>query len=221
MTKEEIQAMVKANEEMKAALADSTSSIEKLTQKNRELIQSEKDEKKKAREAKEAADAAAEEAAKKNGDVDALEKSWREKMKNETSARDTLLDEYKGMLKKMTVGSEAQKMAAELAIPGSAPALLPHIEKRLSVEVVEGHPLVRVLDKDGSPSALSLEDLKKEISAVSAFAPLLIGSRATGTGDVGKGGNTGGTTIGRTIFDEMAPAERMKFFKEGGKVVDK
>jgi len=221
MTQEEIDALVKANEDMKKAIENSQTSIEKLTQKNRELIQAEKEEKKKAKEAQEAAAAAAEEAARKSGDVDALEKSWREKIKNETSARDTLLEEYKGMLKKMTVGSTAQAMAAELAISGSAPALLPHISKRLSVEVIEGNPIVRVLDKDGSPSALSLDDLKKEISAESAFAPLLVGSRATGTGEVGKSGSTGGTTIGRTAFDGMAPADRMKFIKDGGKIVDK
>jgi len=221
MTQEEIDAMVKANKEMKQAIEDSTSSIEKLTQKNRELIQAEKEEKKRAKEAQEAAAAAAEEAAKKSGDVDALEKSWREKMKNETSARDNLLEEYKGMLKKMTVGASAQKLAAELAIPGSAPALLPHISKRLSVEVIDGNPLVRVLDTNGAPSALSLEDLKKEISTVPAFAPLLVGSRATGTGEVGKGGSTGGATIGRVAFDGMGAAEKMKFIKDGGKIVDK
>jgi len=197
-----------------AEFAALQTSVEKLTQKNRELIQAEKDERKKA-------ETAAAEAAKKSGDVDALEKSWQDKLTSETAARDDTISEYQAMVKRMTVGTEAQKLASELALPGSAEALLPHIERRLSVDVKEGHPIVRVLGSDGKPSALSLADLKTEIGENKAFAPLLIGSKASGSGDVGKKGDGGkGKTITRTQFDAMGAVERMAFFKDSGKVVD-
>jgi len=172
-------------------------------------------------EAKKAADKAAADAAKKSGDVDALEASWQEKLANETKARDETISEYQQMVKRMTVGTEAQKLAAELALPGSSEALLPHIERRLTVDVKEGHPIVRVLGNDGKPSALSLADLKAEIEANKAFAPLLVGSKASGSGDVGKKGDGGkGKTITRTQFDALGASDRMAFFKDGGKVVD-
>jgi len=197
-----------------AEFAALQTSVEKLTQKNRELIQAEKDERKKA-------ENAAAEAAKKSGDVEALEKSWQDKLTSETSARDETISEYQSMVKRMTVGTEAQKMAAELALPGSAEALLPHIERRLSVDVKEGHPIVRVLGSDGKPSALSLADLKAEIGDNKAFAPLLVGSKASGSGDIGKKSVGGkGKTITRSQFDALGAVERMAFFKDSGKVVD-
>jgi len=94
-----------------AEFAALQTSVEKLTQKNRELIQAEKDERKKA-------ETAAADAAKKSGDVDALEASWQAKLESETKARDEALSEYQNMVKRMTVGTEAHKLASELALPG-------------------------------------------------------------------------------------------------------
>jgi len=122
------------------------------------------------------------------------------------------------MLQRMTVGAEAQKLAAEIALPGSAEALLPHIENRLSVDVKDGQPIVRVLGADGKPSALSLKDLKAEIEGNAAFAPLLVGSKASGSGDMGKKGDAKGKTITRAAFDSLGAVEQMAFFKEGGKL---
>jgi len=194
-----------------AALKDSVAALEA---KNRELLQEKSD-------AKKAAEKAAQEAARKSGDVEALEKSWQEKLANETKSRDEKLSEYQKMINRMTVGTEAQRMASELAVQGSADALLPHIERRLDVEVVDGHPKVRVLDANGKPSASTLDDLRKEITEAKAFAPLLVGSKASGSGDVGgKGGNQGGKSITRAQFDAMGALERAKHFKEGGTITD-
>ncbi len=197
------------------------SSIEKLEQKNRELIQSQKAEKAKADDAATAAAKTAEEAAKKSGDIEALEASWKAKLEAENAKRDSSLTDYQTMIKRMTVGTEAQKMASELALPGSAEALLPHIERRLSVEVADGSPIIRVVGSDGKPSALSLQDLKAEIEGNTAFAPLLVGSKASGSGGAGKKGDGGkGKTITRAQFDALDAVERMAFFKDAGKVVD-
>lgn len=82
----------------------------------------------------------------------------------------------------MTVGQTATKLAAELAISGSADVLLPHIQSRLTVEIKDGAPSVRVLDLQGKPTALTIDELKQEFISNKAFAPLIAASKATGGG---------------------------------------
>jgi dsDNA-specific endonuclease/ATPase MutS2 len=156
------------------------------------------------KEKEKAAKQAAEDAAKKSGDVEALEKSWAEKLESATKERDQKLTEYQQMINKMTVGAESQRIASALAVPGSADVLLPHIEKRLSVDMSGDAPIIRVLDKDGKPSAQTLDELQKEIEASPAFAPLIVGSKANGTGGVGKK-----TVPGNDAIMKMSPMERM------------
>lgn len=196
--------------EMFSALQDS---IEKLEANNKALLQEKREQEK-------AAQKAIEDAAKKSGDVEALEKSWGEKLAAATAERDGKLSAYEQMVNRMTVGSEAQRLAAAIALPGSADVLLPHIERRLSVEVKDGQPIVRVLDKDGKPSALSLADLQKEIESTPAFAPITVGSKASGAGGVGGKGSTGSKTMKRGDFDQLDPAAKMAHVKDGGNVID-
>lgn len=105
----------------------------------------------------------------------------------------------------MTVGRTATEIATTLAVPGSAKALLPHIESRLSVEIREGKPTVVVLDQSGKLSAATLDELKAEFTSDPAFGPLIAGSRASGGGAEGHKhgggaaqGNIGGTKSERT-----------------------
>jgi hypothetical protein len=192
-------------------------SVEKLEAKNRELLQEKA-------EAKKAAEKAIEEAARKNGDVEALETSWKAKLASETAERDGRLSEYQQMINRMTIGTEAQRLASALAVPGSADVLLPHIERRLQVEIKDGVPIVRVLDKNGKPSALSIDDLSKEIASTAAFAPLIVGSMASGPGHVGTKGQTGGGTMKRADFDALSPIKKAaamaELKKNGGKIID-
>jgi hypothetical protein len=76
-------------------------------------------------------------------------------------------------------------------VQGSAKALLPHIERRLSVEQRDGKPVVVVLDAQGKLSAATLDELKAEIANDAAFAPLIAGSKASGGGAGGAGGGGG------------------------------
>lgn len=173
------------------------------------------------KEQEKAARLATEEAAKKSGDIAALEKSWGEKLAAEVATRDGQLTAYQATISNMTAGAAARTMAAELSLPGSADVLLPHIERRLKVEMTDGAPLIRVLDKAGKPSAMSIDDLKKEISAEKSFAPLLVGSNASGSGNPGsKDGAVTGSTVKRAAFDVMSPAGKMAHIKAGGKVID-
>ena len=150
-------------------------SVAKLEAKNRELLEA-------RAKAKQEAEQAALEAAKKSGDIEALEKSWSQKLESATSEQMARVRELEAMMTRVTSGAEARKLAADLALPGHSDLLLPHIERRLTTEIKDGRPVVRVLDSEGRPSAMSVDELRKEIAGTALFAPILAGSRAGGAG---------------------------------------
>ncbi|MFJ2710870.1 hypothetical protein ACIOZM_08250 [Pseudomonas sp. NPDC087346] len=160
-----------------------------------ELLGEKKLAEKKAREAEELARTEREEAARKSGNVEELERSWSEKYnRREAELNGTLEQErstLSGQIRDLTVGRTATDIASALAIPGSAKALLPHIERRLSVEQRDGKPVVVVLDQQGKLSAATLDELKAEFANDTAFAPLIAGSKASGGGAAGAGGGGG------------------------------
>ncbi len=174
-----------------------------LKAKLEELLGESKAAKAKAREAEESAKKAAEERARKEGDIEALESSWREKL---TKREQELLSEREGLagqIKELTVGRAATDLAAELAVQGSAKALLPHLQARLSMDIRDGKPTVVVLDANGKPSAATLDELKAEFASDPVFAPLIVGSKASGSG--AGGAKPGGGAAKK--FNEYTGAE--------------
>jgi hypothetical protein len=181
------------------------------------------DEKKTAEEARRKA---AEDAARAAGDTKALEESWKKKYADDLAAKDT---EYTGKLSKqdatirrLLVSDVASKIASELALPGSSGPLAQLISGRLAVEERDGDHVTVVRDLQGKPSALTLDDLRKEISNDKALAPLLVGSKGSGGGAGGSkgGGAAGAKTKSRAEFDALSQNERMAFSKDGGTVTD-
>lgn len=175
-----------------------------------ELLGEKKAAEKKAREAEEAARLEREELARKSGNVEELEKSWSEKYNRREAELNGMLEQERGTLstqiRDLTVGRTATDIASALAIPGSAKALLPHIERRLSVEQRDGKPVVVVLDQQGKLSAATLDELKAEFANDTAFAPLIAGSKASGGGAAGAGGGGGAAKgkIGGTKEERQA-----------------
>lgn len=166
-----------------------------LKSKVEELLGEKKAAEKARKDAEEQARLEREEAARKSGNVEELEKSWSEKYNRREAELNGMLEQERGTLstqiRDLTVGRTATDIASALAIPGSAKALLPHIERRLSVEQRDGKPVVVVLDAQGKLSAATLEELKAEIANDAAFAPLIAGSKASGGGAGGAGGGGG------------------------------
>ena len=160
-----------------------------------ELLGEKKAAEKARKDAEEQARLEREEAARKSGNVEELEKSWSEKYNRREAELNGMLEQERGTLstqiRDLTVGRTATDIASALAIPGSAKALLPHIERRLSVEQRDGKPVVVVLDQQGKLSAATLEELKAEFANDTAFAPLIAGSKASGGGAAGAGGGGG------------------------------
>lgn len=191
-----------------------------LKKKNNELLDELKGYKRAQKEKEDALAKEREELLAKSGDVEALRKSYDEKMTKITSDYSTREQNYQQQLQKLTVGQTATTLAAELAIPGSAPVLLPHIQARLSMEIRDGVPVTVVLGQDGKPSALTIDDLKSELTANQAFAPIIAASKAAGGGASGSG-NGGGAAkkaVTRSQFDQMNAVQRMEHLKSGGTI---
>ena len=193
---------------------------EGLKKKNSELMDELKGFKRAQKEKEEQAAREREELLAKSGDVEALRKSYDEKMAKLTGDYTSREQSYQQQLQKLTVGQTATTLAAELAIPGSAPVLLPHIQARLSMEIRDGVPVTVVIGQDGKPSALTIDDLKSELSANPAFAPIIAASKAAGGGAAGSG-NGGGAAkkaVTRSQFDQMNAMQRMEYLKSGGTI---
>lgn len=187
-----------------------TEDVTGLKSKVQELLDEKKVADKARKDAEEQARLEREEALRKSGNVEELEKSWSEKYSRREaelagqleSERNTL----QGQIRDLTVGRTATEIATTLAIPGSAKALLPHIERRLSVEQRDGKPTVVVLDQAGKLSATTLEELKSEFTKDPAFGPLIAGSKASG-GGAGGAGNGGGAALKRSEMSSVAKRE--------------
>lgn len=130
--------------------------------------------------------------AKKRGDIETLEKSWKDK--NEAQK-----NEYEGKLTakdKWIRDSMLDSAAKDVATIAKSPALLmPHIKSRLDVDLTGDAPVVRVLDASGKPSAASLEDLKKEFVANKDFSDIIVASKASG-GAVKNDGGSKASSLG-------------------------
>lgn len=124
-------------------------------------------------------------------DIDAINKSWQKKMDTATLAATEASNKLTSSLRKLTVGAEARKLAAELATPDSVDLLERFIQDRLDADLDGDTPALRILDADGKPSASTIDDLKKEFLADKRFSGILTGSRASGGGAGGSKPGTG------------------------------
>jgi hypothetical protein len=187
-----------------------------LKSKVEELLGEKKAAEKARKDAEDQARLEREEAARKSGNVEELERSWTEKFNRREAELNGMLEQERGTLstqiRDLTVGRTATDIASALAIPGSAKALLPHIERRLSVEQRDGKPVVVVLDQQGKLSAATLDELKAEFANDTAFAPLIAGSKASG-GGAGGAGNGGGAALKRS---EMTSVAKRDFITKNG-----
>lgn len=149
------------------------------------------------------------------GDVEKLEASWKSKLATREKELGDQIGGLTSHLNTMLVDNVAQGMAGKIS---KVPELmLPHIRGRLKAEYVDGRPTTRVLDKDGNPSALTVADLEKELFTNPTFAPIIIGSKASGSG--AEGGHGGGGAPSKVDFSKASPKEiaaHLKAAKESG-----
>lgn len=121
--------------------------------------------------------------------IDALEKSWKEKLEKQTGELTGKLSQREKALQDLLVGNTAKDLAAAIS---TQPHLIEHfIKQRLQAEYDGDKPSTRVLDVNGQPTALTIDELKAEFLADTRFSSILIGSNASG-GGAGRGGVGGG-----------------------------
>lgn len=186
-----------------ASNAEDVTGLKSALEKVREERNNLRDEKKQA---EESSRKSKEEAAKKSGDVESLDKQWKEKYNQDTQR-------LQNSLNNVLVDKVATEISSSLAISGSAEVLYPHVKSRLSVNYDDdGNPMTQVLDKDGKESSLTLGELKKEISEEKAFSPILAGSKASGSGAGGvKSGDAG-----RKNRSQMSVEDKHEYIQKHG-----
>ena len=138
------------------------------------------------------------------GDVEALENSWKTKLAEKETELGGKITKLSGAVDKSLRQSTATALASELFV--STNLGLPYILPRLKIEEDGEEFVVKVLDKDGKPSALTVDDLKKEMLQNKEFAPILRGTRASGGG--ANGGNGGGGAPSDKDFDALTASPK-------------
>jgi hypothetical protein len=178
--------------------------------------------------AQEAARRSAEDAAARKGDVESLRKSADERVAKsiaDTEAKFKPTVEKQGAtIRKLLVDNVATQMAAKIGLKGSEALLIPHITNRLAVEERDGDFVTVIRDGSGKASAMSVDDLEKEFTGNAAFAPVIAGTKASGSGaggDQNKGGGAAGAkSMKRSDFEVLESDKRRAFLKDGGSLTD-
>lgn len=119
-----------------------------------------------------------ENAAKNKGDVEALEKSYKDKIAKLEAKKDGRISNLEGQLSSLLVDNVAMSVAESIST--SPKLLVPFIKQRLTADLEGDKPTTRILDSEGQISALSIDELKAEFQANDDFKPVLIASKASG-----------------------------------------
>lgn len=114
-----------------------------------------------------------------------------------------------GTIQDVFVNGVAKQIAKDIALDEGAEEMFgENLLKRLKVEMVNGKPVTRVLNKDGTASNMSPDDLKNEYLQNTKYASMLRASDASGGG--ASGGVKGGGATGKKL-SEMGDAERTEW----------
>jgi len=135
--------------------------------------------------------------ARNSGDIKAVEDDYKRQINELKAANEQAAKDVEERTKGEVVSKHVENIAKMFVSPALAKAF---IKSRLTAELVDGQPIVRVLGKDGKASALSVEDLKKEYLTDGELKSSLVASRASGGGS-GHAPTNGGTGVDNDKFD--------------------
>ncbi|URA06924.1 scaffold protein [Xanthomonas phage Pfeifenkraut] len=127
--------------------------------------------------------------ARKQGDIDALERQWNKDKETAVSEVQTKLDKANGFIKTTLLENAAAALAEKIS---TSPAIIrPHIERRLTVDMDGDSPVVKVLDKDGKASTLTVDKLGEEFVANKDFSSIIRVTKASGGAATPSNGGAG------------------------------
>jgi hypothetical protein len=116
--------------------------------------------------------------ARKQGDIDALERQWTKEKEDAVNAIQSKLEGREKFISQTLLENAAQSIADRIS---TSPAVMrPHIERRLSVDMSGDVPVIKVLDKDGKASALTADKLGEEFVANKDFSSIIRVTKASG-----------------------------------------
>ena len=148
---------------------------------------------------------ALEEAARQKGDWQALEDSYKAKLAEKENEFTSQAETLRKQVYKLTVGDQALKLASEISKSHAIGIMAPFIEQRLTLDENNN---VRVLDLQGKPSAMTIDDLKQEFKVNAMFQDIVVANNSSGGGATG-GGNGGGAAKNPK---EMTEQERIDLY---------
>lgn len=130
-------------------------------------------------------------------DVEALERGIKAKYDKMLAERDAQVAALGTQVDSSLRDATVERIAAEL-FDKNAGIGKPHVASRLTVVDENGKRVLKVL-KDGAPSDMTTDDLKKEFLQDKSFAGILVGSRASGGSANGGNGGSGAPNPGQVI----------------------
>lgn len=215
----------KFDEAIQAAVTKATGplseSITKLETNNAALVEEKKTAASKAQEKTDAAVKAAEEAARKSGDFEAMDNSHKARFAKLEADTKAASDANLAVINDLTAGAARKDIAASMALKGSEGIFEQIIASRIGVEMRDGKPITVVMDRSGKPSAATLDEFKKELSEDAALKPLLAGSQGSGGGSTNRGGSDANSkTITRDQYNGMSPTDQREAGLSGATFVD-
>lgn len=148
---------------------------------------------------------ALEEAARQKGDWQALEDSYKAKLTEKENEFSSQAETLRKQVYKLTVGDQALKLASEISKSHAIGIMTPFIEQRLTLDENNN---VRVLDLQGKPSAMTIDDLKQEFKVNAMFQDIVVANNSSGGGATG-GGQGGGAAKNPK---EMTEQERIDLY---------
>lgn len=176
-----------------------------LKNNNTALLNENKEFKGKLSAAERAQQEALEQAQRAAGDFAPIEQGYKDKLAQLESTSAEALKVANGQISKLTVG--AAQAAAATAIFGKRAGILGHhLAGRMTMEIVDGEPVVRIM-KDGKPSAMTQDDLIKEFRENKDFADYIDSPPSGGTNPQGNPSPLGG---GQTIDTGNSMLERAR-----------
>lgn len=148
----------------------------------------------------------------KKGDKSAeVEQAWKKKLADREKELLGQIEATQKALRNQMEDSVASGLAAELA-GDNAELLLPHLKGRLRAEIVDGKAVTKILDPEGNVSALTMDELKKEVLSSPKFSAVVIASKGSGGGAGGARKGAGGTQ--KKKLSEMTATEEALFARE-------
>lgn len=188
--------------------------IQGLAKKNDELLTEVKQYKHKAREVQSEAEKAREEALKKSGDIEELKSFWENKNKQIETQYQEQLQTLKKQIKESRKHEVINQIVGDFVDSEAATFMLKNL-----VDVGDEGAVFK--DFAGNIIADNAEDFRKWARTNPHMQYLVRGTQANGAGATGSRATDGkNAEMKRTDFDAMHPADKMKFIKSGGKLVD-